>query len=331
MGLSGRAIVEQSKNCYNQHKEYWRKNAKKHSKFAPFRPLSDFVNIGIGRQILLVANGYSFEENLEDVKEAAKHMDIMCCDKTLGHLLDHGIKPTYCCVADAKVNYEKYLAPWLNQIEDTILFFNVCANPKWTHEAEWKSVYFFVNHDSIQSEKEFCKISECTNVIPAATNVSNAMVVFLTQSDNKGPKNFFGYDKYLLIGFDYSWRDKGSYYAFNKEGDGKTFYMRHLNAVDGAGSLCFSSTNLHFSSQWLQKYITNFGLPVVQCTKHTLMHIKYHKPLREQLSYEGRPEDANLVKELLTQRASLTGQLGQIDLGLSNINKVHKKQFLASM
>jgi len=331
MSLENSEVVAQSKNAYKQHKELWRKNAKKHSKFAPFRPIADFINIGVGRQILLVANGYSFEENIEQVKEAAKHMDIMCCDKTLGHLLDHGIKPTYCVVADAKVNYEKYLKPWLDKIGDTILFFNVCANPKWTHEAEWKSVYFFVNHDSIQSEVEFMEISGCQNKIPAATNVSNAMVVFLTQSNNKGAQNFFGYDKYLLIGYDYSWREKGSYYAFNKTGNGKTFYMRHVYATDLAGDTCFTSNNLHFSSRWLHKYIMNYGLPVVQCAKNTLLGLKYCKPLDEQYSYASNPNDAILVKELISQRQNLSNQMYNVDLGLKNISKDHRKQFIASM
>jgi len=131
MGLTPDSIVQQSKNAYNQWKDLWRENAKISAGFAPHKPMKDFLNIGVGKACLVVANGYSFERNIDVIRENQEHIDILCCDKTLGHLLDNGIKPTYCLVCDAMVDYEKYMEKWQDQLEDTILFINVCANQKW--------------------------------------------------------------------------------------------------------------------------------------------------------------------------------------------------------
>ena len=101
-------VKRQSENAYAQWCVQWREHCKAHSIY-PQKPLSDFLGIGIGRAILCVANGYSFEENIETIKANKDSCDIICCDKTLGHLIDNGINPTYCVVCDANVNYEKYL------------------------------------------------------------------------------------------------------------------------------------------------------------------------------------------------------------------------------
>lgn len=331
MALTKDSVIAQSKNAYNQWRDIWRKNAEISARFAPHKSLSDFMNIGVGKACLLVANGYTFERHIDTIKEHQGNVDIMCCDKTLGHLLDNGIKPTYCIVCDANVNYEKYMKKWESQLEDTILFINVCANQDWSLNGNWKDKYFFVNFDSIKSELEFGEISKCQNGIPAATNVSNAMAVFLTQSDNSGRKNYFGYDKLLLIGYDYSWTYGGKYYAFNEDGDGKAHYMRHIYLKTRSGKPGYTSTNLHFSASWAEKYFHNFKLPVILCDEDSILGVVKTGKLEDQMQYSYRREDAKIVRDELKKRDKLKRELAVTEQRLVSIGQDHYRQYLLSL
>jgi hypothetical protein len=293
--------------------------------------MSDFMNVGVGRACLVVANGFSFEEHIDTIKKYAHNVDILCCDKTLGHLLNHGIKPTYCLVADAVVDYDKYMDKWRDQLGETILFMNITGNTKWSKNGNWKDRYFFVNRDVINSEIEFMRLSGCENTIPAGTNVSNAMVVFLTQSDNGGRKNFFGYDKILLIGFDYSWRHGKKYYAFDEGGGGKANYMRHSYCITRAGSHAYSSQNLLFSARWLEQYVNGFKLSVVQCSPESILSMKYSGKLEEQMQYGFRAEDRDLVKSELDRRDKLMKEVHDIEHRVGRIGQDHHYNFIASV
>lgn len=328
--LDTKAIINQSKNAYSQWAKQWREHAKINSQYE-MKPLTDFENTGVGKAVLCIANGFSFEENLETIKKYQGNVDILACDKTLGHCLDNGIIPTYLVLCDANVSYELYMEKWKDQLQNTILFSNVCANPKWTENGNWKDKYFFVNMDVIDSHVEFSKLSGCNNQIPAATNVSNAMVVFLTQSDNNGRRNFFGYDKILLIGFDYSWRYGGKYYAFDPDGSGKNNYMRHMNLIDFNGNLAYTSNNLAFSAKWLEKYLTAFNLPVVQCTKNTVLSSKYHGSLEEQMQYNFKQTDKPQVKKIMKIHAEASKALKQAEDALHKIGRDHYMGFLRSV
>lgn len=323
-------ILAQSKAAYGQWKEQWRAHAKLHSKYK-MKDMIDFENIGVGRTILCVANGYSFEENIETIKKHRGNIDILCCDKTLGHLLDQGITPDYCLVCDANVSFEKYLERWKDKVDGVTLFMNVCANPKWTEGVKWKDKYFFVNKDILKSENEFSELSGCMNQIPAATNVSNAMVVLLTQSDERGRCNFFGYDKIALIGYDYSWRPDGKYYAFDGDGGGKSNYMRHIHGINDAGDYCFSSGNLAFSASWLEKYVQTFGLPVVQCSRAGIMGRAFYADIEKSLSYRHRPEDAALVRDLIPRLNKLRQEAKKLDTVLREISRDHYRAHRASV
>ena len=322
-------IKTQSINAYNQWAVKWRDHSKQHSVYKQ-RNLIDLENSGVGKACLIVANGYSFEENIETIKKHQDNVDIFCCDKTLGHLLDNGIVPKYCMVCDASVDYDKYLAPWKDKLKDTIMLMNVCGNPEWTEKGNWKANYFFVNRDVMQYENEFSSISGCQNFIPAGTNVSNAMVVMLTQSTNTGRCNYFGYDKLLLIGFDYSWRPQ-KYYAFNSDGDGKDNYMRHTYLIDAAGEYCYTSGNLMFSAQWLSKYIGTFNLPVVQCSKNTVLTVNNFGKLDEQMQYKFRTENQTLVKSNIFRRNKLAQELLQIDTVLKKVAMEHYYSYVGSI
>jgi hypothetical protein len=285
--------------------------AKQNSKFK-MKDLSDFCDYGVGKAIVCVANGYTFEQEIETLKKYRHNVDILACDKTLGSLIDNDIYPDFLLLCDANVSYEKYCAPWADKLKDTIIFSNVCANPEWVNKAVWKDIYFFVNKDILQSEKEFKELSGCNNVIAAATNVSNAQVVFLTQSDETGSRNFFGYDKIILIGFDYCWLPN-KYYAFENESP-KNNYMRHEYTVNNNGSFCYTSSNLLFSSRWLSKYVRSYKLPVVNCSAESILDIGPAYTLCQQMQYSYKKENGKILRDLNIKRIELEKALRNIKI-----------------
>lgn len=306
MSLTKQQIISQSRTAMKQWEELWRANAARLAKL-PMKSFEIFEGSGGGRACLLIANGASFEREVETIKKYQGNVDIFCCDKSLGHCLDNGIIPTFCIVADAQVSYDKYCAPWAKKgmLKDTILFSSVCANPQWAEMGGWKDAFFYCVKDAIGTEQIFSEISGCPNIIAAGTNVSNTMVILMSQCDNTRIDNFFGYDKYLLIGFDYCWTVDGGYYAFDFEGKGKRFYMRHNYGRTIGGDYCYTSNNLGFSLQWLQHYIQNFRLPVVQCSKDTVFPTPVvhggFADLATQMQYKGSMEPrahAAMLKKL---------------------------------
>lgn len=322
-------IRAQSEAAYKQWAVQWRQHAKENAKHKQ-NSLIDFYQSGIGKAVLCVANGYSLEENIKTIKANQHKVDIFACDKTLGHLLDNGIKPKFVMMCDANVSFDRYMAKWKNQLQDTTLIANVCGNPEWAKNGNWKDVYFFINKDILQSELEFSQISGCTNFIPAGTNVSNAMVVMLTQCDNGGKCNYFGYDKILLIGYDYSWRQGCKYYAFNEDGDGKHQYMRHLYLKTFDGDFCYTSGNLAFSAQWFETYVRTFNLPVVQCTTKSILTLKTGD-LEQQMNYNYKPEDSTKLKMALNRLQYFKQMFREEELKIKNIEQDHFRSFLASV
>jgi hypothetical protein len=316
------AIKAQSEAAYKQWSTQWRAHCVEHFNY-PKKSLRDFENVGVGRAIVCVANGYSFEEQIETLKANQENVDILCCDKTLGHLLANGITPTYCMVCDANVDYEKYLKPFEGQLQDTILFMNVCANPQWSKNGNWKDRYFFVNQDIIDSHLEFSKLSGCLNFMPAGTNVSNAMVILLSQSDNVARRNVFGYDKILLLGFDYSWKFEGKYYAFNDDGDGKAKYMRHSYVMTPSGKFAYTSGNLIFSKDWLAKYVSAFNLPVVQCAPDSLLQFGKAGSLETQMKYSHKREDKARVLKLVRELREVEKRSLELQGVIQAIGKDH--------
>jgi hypothetical protein len=314
-------ILMQSQAAYKQWCVQWREHAVEHSSY-DMKPMRDFENLGVGRAVLCVANGYSFEESIDTIKKYQHNVDILACDKTFGHLVSHGIKPKYLMVCDANVNYEKFLEPYLEHTSDTILFANACSNPKWS-KANWKDKYFFVNKDILKSELEFSRLSGCKNFIAAGTNVSNAMVVLLTQSDNNGRKNFFGYDKILLIGYDYCWRHGKKYYAFDEEENIKSNYMCHSYINIHSGAFGYTSGNLAFSAEWLAEYAKAFQLPLIQCTKDTITSNIQFGDLEKQLQYSYKVEDQEKVRDYVSQLRELMAKKFELETKLATIGKDH--------
>lgn len=317
--VSEEEVRHQSISCYTQWAEVWRENARFHGNRFTMHPFSELENTGIGKAALCVANGYSFEENIETIKKYKNNVDIVACDKTIKHLIDNGIPVKYCVVCDANVSYEKYLEPIKDKLQDTILIVNVCANTKWATFGNWKKTYFFVNQDILKSEKEFSGLSGCQNIIVAATNVSSQMIVALTQSDNKHARNVFGYDKYLMIGFDFSWSD-GKYYAFDAEGGGKNNYMRNIYLKNFDGEVIYTSTNLLFSARWFEGYLKAFKLPIFQCSKRSIIGgISGFKDLEKEMQYAYRTEDCHIVQKLITMKREYLKLMSDVDQKLNDI------------
>jgi len=315
-------IIKHSKQAYAQWCKQWRANASYHKKFQS-KSFEDFRSTGIGKAALLVANGYSFEENLETIKKYKDNVDVICCDKTLGHLLDHGITPYICVVCDANVSYEKYVQPWKDKLQDTILFNNVCGNTKWTEGGNWKDVYLYVNKDVMEYEKEFMALSGCVNAVTAGTNVSNMMVVLMVQSENTLKQNLFGYDKLILIGFDYSWKLGGKYYAFDQEAGGKYYYMRHIYGLSNSSNMIYSSNNLSNSASWLNMYIQAFNVPVAQCSRDTINPFGGIRSLESNMKHRHKTSDAKIVRDNVIRKNEIELELKKLNNELNAIAKDH--------
>lgn len=322
-------ILEHSRMAYKQWAKQWREHAYQQRAFTQ-NSFEDFRFSGIGKAALLVANGYSFEENIETIKRYKDNVDIVACDKTIGHLLDHGIVPKICIVCDANVSFERYLEKWKDKLQDTILFNNICGNPRWTKEGNWKSIYTYVNEDIIQSEKEFMAISGCKNKVTAGTNVSNMMIVLMVQASNDKMQNLFAYDKLILIGFDYSWRHDGGYYAFDQGGNGKRHYMRHSIALTKDGKIIYTSNNLSSSASWAKLYVDNYKVPVVQCSTHSLQPFTGIYNLEKNMKYGHKASDAELVKTKIKQKYEIELELNRLNNEINAIARDHFRASLAS-
>lgn len=325
-------VKEQSKAAYLQHRDIWRKNARDNA-LREQKSFEELKHTGIGKAMVLVAMGYSFEQQVETLKKYQGNVDIMCCDKALGHLLDHGITPTYCLIADARVDYEKWMRPWADdpRISEVTAILNVCSNPEWAHMPNWKEIYFHVNRDAMEYEQEFLKMTNCPNVVIAGTNVSNAMLVFATQCSERGRQNFLGYDKYILVGYDYCFSHKGGYYAFDWDANGKRNYMKHLYLVDINGNQVYTSQNLAHSAQWINKYIQTFGIPAVVCADYTLLGKCKKAVLEDQMQYKLDPEDSGIVKKLDKEMRDLHSKIEYTKNKLRVLGEKHYYGFVASI
>jgi hypothetical protein len=279
--LSANDVRKQSTSVWSQFGDsLWIPNAKKNALLKRHN-LHELQHMGVGKCAVLVAMGSSLESQIESLKKYRHLVDVICCDKAFGPLLEHGIKADVVVVADAGIPF-KYIEPWINQTEGVKLMATPYANTEWTHA--WKGpVYFYVNQDAIESEQVFLPIiGHDTRVIPASSNVSNAMVVLFTNCENKKNENWGGYERYFLIGYDYSWPVNGNYYAWY-DPKPKRNYMNHRTLLDLKQDIVFTSENLVFSCKWLISYITTFELPVVNCCGKGILDIPAKSTLETEL------------------------------------------------
>ena len=156
------------------------------------------------------------------------------------------------------------------------------------------------------------------------------MVIMLTQCDERGRQNIFGYDKLLLIGFDYSWKD--NYYAFNQDGDGKINYMKTVYGKNLRGEMIFSSNNLVFSVKWLDQYINIFKLNAYQCSGLSILRAqKVTEDLDFQMKYSYRPEDSIFVKQTDKMRLEFEKKNKQARETIKRIFRDHELAVMSSV
>ena len=271
----------QSQTVYKQFGESkWIPFAKENAKL-PRKDSNDLKGCGLGKFLVSCALGESLEEKVESIKKHRDKVDVLTCDKGFGALLERGVKADYVMICDTNVEF-KHVKEYIPETKDVKLLCTPYANIEWT--SSWKGDrYFYVNKDSIETELVFQEILGNVRMIPAGSNVSNAMVVFFMGVDEKSRYNWSAYEMVYLVGYDYSWRPNGNYYSWANPVP-KRYYMSHRTLLDINKDWCFTSENLFFSAKWLTQYATSFDIPIMNCSGRGLLQIKRMGDLEEELS-----------------------------------------------
>lgn len=290
--LSYKEVKNQSNTVFNQFGESkWIPHAKENSKLER-RPIKELRDIGVGRCIVLAAMGESTEANFDEIKRFRNKFDLAVNDKLFGYFVNRGVIPDFVFLSDASIPF-KWIEKHIAKTKGVRLIATPYANTEWT-KAWLGPRYFYVNADIIGSEKHFLPLFPETQVIPASSNVSNSMVCFFTGVTNGPAENRGGYEKYILTGYDYSWRPSkksiglessvktGKYYAF-EETEPKRFYMNHRTLRDINGDWVHTSENLYFSARWMHHYVMNFRLPLVNCSGRGLLDLPFKGTLFNEL------------------------------------------------
>lgn len=263
--LNYQDVKRQSTAVFSQFgKEKWIPFAKENAKHLNRRDCNELRNSGAGRTLLCVGMGASLEAQVEIIKKYRDRIDIVTCDKGFQALMSHGVKPDYVMVCDCNVVWQKW-GPTEADTEGVVMIATPYANLAWTRK--WRGpIYFYVNRDAIDSQDIFIEImGNGARTVPASSNVSNAMLVFFTGMDEWDRTNFSGYERFLLVGYDYSWKPAGNYYAW-ADPKPKRYYMNHRTCLDHKGDLVYSSENLIFSARWLSHYLRAWKLDVINCS-----------------------------------------------------------------
>mgnify|MGYP001581076875 CR=1 FL=1 len=263
--LTFKDVFNQSTSVFKQFGESkWKPFARENANHPLRRDPRELQGCGVGKVLVSVGMGASTEEHVEVLKKYRDRIDVIVCDKGFKPLLEHGVKADYVMLCDCNIIFQK----WAPKEEDTVgvkLISTSYANIDWTRK--WRGpIYFYLNRDAICSEKIFAEImGPATRTIPASSNVGNAQVVFMVGIDEHNPYYFAGYERILLIGYDYSWRVDGNYYAWANPAP-KRYYMASRNMLDISSHLVLTSENLVFSARWLSQYVSRCNLPVVNCS-----------------------------------------------------------------
>lgn len=282
--LNQKEILDQSKQVFAQFGEKWKQNCLFNSKL-PQRPAAALQNAGIAKTLVMCAMGESLEQQVEVIKKYRDRFDVITNDKCFGLLLEHGVKADFVMLCDASIPF-RHIGAYIHDTKGVGLISTVYGNIEWTEL--WRGErFFYVNRDSIYSERIFRQMwadaghGSDIRTIPAGSNVSNAMLAFMLGCDNGASINWGGYDRYLLVGYDFSWRPDGHYYAWSDPRP-KRFYMNHRTLIDAFGNIVFTSENLLFSAKWLQSYLEFFQAPVFNCSGRGLLTFK-NQPLEKML------------------------------------------------
>jgi hypothetical protein len=305
--LTNLEVLNQSKAVFGQFGEkVWIPNAKKNVQLKHHNA-EELVSCGIGKALVLVGMGSSLEDQVESIKKYRDRCDVCVCDKGFGPLLEHGVKADYVFLCDANIPYT-YIEKYIDKTDGVKLIATPYANPEWT--TKWKGErYFFVMRDSIESERHFFPIFGKVRGVPAGSNVSNGMLSFFAGCDEFNDKNWSGYERYFLIGYDYSWPVQGNYYAWSNPKP-KRHYMCHRTILDMNMNSSFTSENLYFSAKWMVSYLSKFNIPVVNCCERGLLMINAQSNLEKELS-RLRPKEqvTKIVRQAFETIRSMTRSL----------------------
>lgn len=274
-------VVKQSKAVFGQFGEkVWIPNARTNAAL-PHRPAEELRNIGLGRILVCAAMGESLETHIDTIKKYRDRFDLITCDKGFGKLIEQGIKPDAVLIADASIPF-RWLAPYVAETEGVRLLATAYANTEWTEA--WRGPrYFYCNADALDTQNIFLDIlGRETRVIPAGSNVSNALICFTVGAMDNNEQSFCNYERTLLTGYDYSWRPDGRYYAFDDPRP-KRFYMHHRTMLDLNGDIVHTSENLLFSAKWLWMYAKRYRLPMVNCSGRGILDVDLRGDLAREL------------------------------------------------
>jgi hypothetical protein len=263
-------VLKQSKSAMSQWEEIWRKHAVRNNVIYrnSHSRLHHLLFRGTGKTVVVCALGHSFERNMsiiEKYRKKNREFETIVVDKCVKYI---NFKPDYVVIADAQVSYD-YMKDF--DSEGVTLISNICANPEWSEN--WKGkVIFYVNMDNIDTQKIFGAgggLSDCAEMIPAASNVGNAAVVISSV--------VLGYYTILLSGFDYCFSD--DYYAFHEnhteKHQNKKYWMNHRITISHAGAIAKTSENLLFSARWLADYIRTTPGNVFNTDKNTILQAPF--------------------------------------------------------
>lgn len=296
--LSYSDVKKQSQGVWGQFGESkWLPYSQINVKLPNRRDPDELRGCGLGKFAVLAAMGASLEDHVDVLKKYRSRFDLITCDKGFGTLLSHGLKPDYVQLCDCNIPY-KWLEPYLEETRGVKLLATTYANIEWT--TRWKGpIYFYANKDALHTEEKFKPVLGSPDitklgfapstlrvpgteprVIPAGSNVSNAMLIFMLGVDESNMVSFSGYEHFFLTGYDYSWRPSGpeyrcktgNYYAFANPTP-KRYYMNHRTVLDINGDPTLTSENLLFSAKWLYSYVTAFNLPVTNCSGRGMLEI----------------------------------------------------------
>ena len=243
MGISIDHIKKQSLAAFGQWRKDWIKNSKHNKQYITASMYGSLRGIGYGKKLLLAANGPSLGRDFKLIKKYRNLFHIAAVDKAFKPLMNKGIKPDYVVLCDANIPFDKYCDGL--DTEGIVLLSNVCAETNWVDY--WKGPrFFFINKDAIQTEEFFMELTDYAELIPAASNVSNATIVLA--------HCVLGYDWNLMTGYDYSWKE-GEYYSDCTTD--KEYWMAAQLIPDEQGNLVRTSTNLLFSAKWIADFFNS--------------------------------------------------------------------------
>lgn len=280
--LSHADVIRQSNQVFAQFGErVWIPNARKNAAL-PRRNANELRNMGLGRFAVLAALGESLEGHIETIRKYRDRIDLIVCDKAFCALAERGIIADAVLVADANIPF-RWLEPHVAKTEGVKLLATAYANPEWT--TAWRGPrYFYVNVDAIGSQKVFLDImGQDSRRVPAGSNVSNALLCFLSGAMDDIEENFANYERYFLTGFDYCWRPRGedvtvvqgNYYAFS-DPHPKRNYMHHRTMRDINGDIVYTSDNLLFSAKWAWMYLKRYEkiMPTLNCSGRGILDLR---------------------------------------------------------